>query len=324
MPKGKSNKKQKSKEKILSEGISSGKIESKQNSPNIADDAGLLTTEEDPDSSAIDGQVQFIKATDHQLIMGGELESQKEPDKLSNLKTSDHRSELDLLMEDVRESLKEKSLMDSASQVLPGSAYQRKKVLPKPLQKIETWFFENFREQYSSSGYGKKPSSLKILLISSFIIIILILMFLVAKPFFSTTPTVVATNTPVPTFAIPEPYSLELPGGWTYLLDVSKVVYPDWKPTQAEWLKGTEICKLIALPWNIQIDAVYKTIVKGDVIKLTMDNKDQYPYIVDSTKLITKDKLIELVNSNSPCMIIFLYKESATSYQVLSTLPSKP
>lgn len=323
MPKGKS-KYNKSKDKILSEDISSGKIESKQNSLKIADDSDLSLTEKGSGSSANDAQEHVIQQTDDQLIMGGEFKSQKEPDKLSNLKTSDHRSELDLLMEDVRESLKEKSLMDSASQVLPGSAYRRKKVLPPPLQKIDTWFSENFRDQYSSSGYRKKTSPLKILLIFSIIIIVLFLMFKVAKPYFSSTPTVVATNTPVPTFAIPEPYSLELPGGWTFQLEVSKVVYPDWKPTQAEWLKGTEICKLIALPWNIQIDAVYKTIVKGDVIKLTMDNKDQYPYMVNSTKLITKDKLIELVNSNSPCMIIFLYKEGATNFQVLSTLPSKP
>jgi hypothetical protein len=324
MPKGKSKNIKKSKEKVLSEDNSSGITESKQNSPNIADDSNLSSTAKGSGSSAIDAQDHVIQPTGHQIIMGGELESQKEPDKLSNLKTSDHRSELDLLMEDVRESLKEKSLMDSASQVLPGSAYHRKKVLPIPLQKIDTWFSENFHDQYSSSGYRNKPSPLKIMLIIFFIIIVLFLMFLVAKPYFSPTPTVVATNTPVPTFAIPEPYSLELPGGWTFLLEVSKVVYPDWKPTQAEWLKGTEICKLIALPWNNQIDAVYKTIVKGNVIKLTMDNKDQYPYMVDSTKLITKDKLIELVNSNSPCMIIFLYKEDATSYQVLSTLPSKP
>jgi signal peptidase I len=317
----KSNKK-KNNEKVLSEDNSSGKIKSKQKPLNTADDSDLLSSGKV--LSAIDWQDDVSQPTEDQLIKSVELESKKEPYNHPNLKTSDHRSELDLLMEDVRESLKDKSLIDSASQVLPGSAYQGKKDLPKPLQKVDTWFSENFRDPYSTIGYRKIPSSIRILIISSFIIVILFLLFLVSRALFPTTPTIVSTNTPVPTFAIPEPYSLELPGGWTFLLKVSKVVYPDWKPTQAEWLKDTVICKLIAIPWNIQIDAVYKTIVKGDVIKLTLDNKDQYPYKVDSTKMVSKDKLIELINSNSPCMIIFLYKESATSWQVLSALPSEP
>lgn len=242
----------------------------------------------------------------------------------SSATPSDHRSELDSLLDEVRESIKDKSLMDSSSQVLPDSAYQRKKNLPVFIQKIDDWITQSTRERYSGYGARKKTSPAGIFFTTLIIICVILLFFYFLRPFLLPTSTKVPTSTPVPTFVIPQPASLEFPGGWTFVLGASSEVYPDWKPTHAEWLKGTEICKLIAIPWNVQIDAVYKSIMKNDIFKLTMDNKDQYPYIVDSLKMVTKDKLIQSVNSNEPCLIIFLYKESSTNWQVITTKPAIP
>jgi hypothetical protein len=255
---------------------------------------------------------------------GGDILLNKPEVKQQPGSSVDHRAELEILMDDVRGSIKDNSLKDSASQVLPGSTYHKKRDLPKPLQKIEDWFNEKFSSPYSSIGYKKKPSPIRIIIMILIMAVMIYFLFLIGRPYFQNSPTATPTYTQIPTYAIPEPFSVEFPGGWQFLLKTSRVPYPDWKPTRPEWLNGTQICKLIAIPWNIQIDAVYKTIVKGDVLTLMLDNKDQYSYIVNKLETDSKDELIQKVNNPDPCLVIFLYKENSDRWQVISSVPSSP
>jgi len=248
----------------------------------------------------------------------------KEQTKQQEAPSADRRAELEILMNDVRGALKEKSLIDSVSQVIPGSTYHKKKELPRRIQKLIDWYSEKFRKPYSSIGYKKKPSPIRLFLFFLFLAIIVYFLFQFGRPFFQISPTITPTQTQVPTFAIPEPFSVKFPGGWQFSLKTSRVPYPDWNPTQPEWLDGTQICKLIAIPWNIQIDAVYKTIVKGDAITLMLDNKDQYSYVVNKLETDSKDELIQKVNNPEPCMIIFLYKEYSPRWQVIISIPPSP
>jgi hypothetical protein len=262
-----------------------------------------------------DGDISIIKADE-------EIQDNDSP-------TIDHRSELEILMEDVRESLKEKSLIDSSSQVLPGSAYQKNKKIPKVFQKLDDWLSEKVGVPFLPSGHvvgaKRKRSPIRIMIIILSMVCLVYLLVIATNYYLEAAPPPeIPTPTPVPTYSIPTPFSIQFPGGWIFLLNTSQVVYPDWKPTQAEWLNGTEICKLIAIPWTKQIDAVYKTLIKGDKITLTMSNQDKFLYQIESLEKVSKENLIKMVNSNSPCMVIFLYKDGSTISQVLTSVPSAP
>jgi hypothetical protein len=326
MPKGSIKKINNNQETDQNKENYSSDLNQKQDNTNNTDNPGLPLSEKDSNSDQAESKPPSSTSSGKHGKGEGENSSISTDSvkKLTEIAAIDHRSELEILMEDVRESLKENTLMDSTSQVLPGSAYQKKKDLPKPLQVIDNWFSDNFRNPYYGIGANKKLSTISIILIICAIALLVTFLIIIGRNYVQTAPTNIPTNTPIPTFAIPQPFSIEFPGGWIFLLEASQDVYPDWKPIKPEWLKGTEICKLIALPWNIQIDAVYKTIIKGDIITITMDNKDQYPYKVATLEMVSKDKLIQRVNSNSPCMIIFLYNENNTIWQVISTLPSAP
>ncbi len=79
----------------------------------------------------------------------------------------------------------------------------------------------------------------------------------------------VPTRTPDPN--VPIPASIQLPGGWTFRLGKGSLGADGlWEPYGAEWLRGTEICKWIALPWSTQLEAVIRTLEAGDPIELTI------------------------------------------------------
>lgn len=322
MPKRSSKNQLKKNEQISTDGESTEKSSSQQKKFTKSDEGTIPSQEDTTEASSIDERL--FEPFEIDIIKGGKSPIKKYIQKQSTNNPKDHRSELDLLMGDVRESLKEKTLIDSTSQVLPGSVYKKKRNLPRVFQKIYEWVSQKFQDPYAAYGSRRRRSPLKMIIYSVIGMAVLYQVFIVGGPLVYNSPSNIPTKTIIPTFVIPKPYSLEFPGGWIFLLGESKDVYPEWTPTDAEWLQGTEICKLIAIPWSIQIDAVYKTFIKGDLIKLTMDNKDQYPYIVESLNVVSKDKLIELVNRKEPCMIIFLFKEDSTNWQVLSTLPESP
>lgn len=306
-------------------------------SDKIREKLSNLTPESETENPAPESDVNKDKATypNHNIshdthpdqkddVLVGEGGFEKEQTKHQEVPSTDRRTELEILMNDVRGSIKGKSLIDSESQVFPGSTYHKKKGLSKGIQTFKEWISDKFRKPYSNIGYKKKTSPVRIILIILFLAVIVYFLFQFGRPFFQISPTITPTQTQVPTYAIPEPFSVQFPGGWQFSLKSSRVPYPDWNPTQPEWLEGTQICKLIAIPWNIQIDAVYKTIVKGDAITLMLDNKDQYSYVVNKLETDSKDELIQKVNSPEPCLIIFLYKASAARWQVINSIPFSP
>jgi hypothetical protein len=81
---------------------------------------------------------------------------------------------------------------------------------------------------------------------------------------------------------------------------------------------------LIAIPWTKQIDAVYKTLNEGEKLILTMSNKDETIYQIETLEISPVENLIEKLEKYKPCMIIFLYKENTLTSQVLITNPIIP
>jgi hypothetical protein len=129
------------------------------------------------------------------------------------------------------------------------------------------------------------------------------------------TPPVVSNELPIPTI-------VQLPGGWPFDLNIGTVQDGNWKPTSAEWLQGTEICRLVSLPWNKQLNAIFPTFTAGDEILLTMSNKDLLHYTVESTKTINLDELSQLVNRDTPCLVVVLTQKETDKRQVIIALPN--
>jgi len=240
--------------------------------------------------------------------------------------TKDPKSDLNSFIEGVRGSIKESTLIDSSSQVLPGSANQKNNYSPKFIQTIDNWLYGKVKNPFKPYTHvigseRRRRSPIRIIFLIGLLIGLGYILVFAGKKFNQTPPIAVPTFTPVPTYSIPFPYSVQFPGGWTFLLGTSTNDFQDWKPTQAEWFKDTTICKLIAIPWAKQIDAVYKTLEPGEDLILTMSNRDEAIYQIETLETSLVENIIKKLNRNSPCMIIFLYRESTLTAQVLISVP---
>jgi hypothetical protein len=119
---------------------------------------------------------------------------------------------------------------------------------------------------------------------------------------------------------LPYPTGVSLPGGWSFQLGQGSVENGEWNPRGPEWLEGTEVCRWVALPWSLQLEAVIRTLHPKDQINLVMSNNDSLVYQVDSVKQFTPEEL-QKVDSNSPCLLIILIQPDVEKRWVLTALP---
>lgn len=106
------------------------------------------------------------------------------------------------------------------------------------------------------------------------------------------------------------PMGLELTGGWAFLLQKGETKDGNWVPQGAEWLTGTELRRLVALPMNQQIEAVVKTLKPGDPVRLLMTNNDVLTYRVDKIETVTRDQA-DILAGNKPALIVILYQNNS-------------
>jgi hypothetical protein len=109
---------------------------------------------------------------------------------------------------------------------------------------------------------------------------------------------------------VPYPSGLTLPGGWQFTLDKSTFVDGQWKPAKSEWLEGTELRRVVALPWNPQTEAVVKTFQQGDPVDLNLTNNDVIHYKVDQVQRVPVSDS-SILSGTKPSLAIILYQESA-------------
>ncbi|MGE5375872.1 MAG: hypothetical protein ACM3XO_12515 [Bacteroidota bacterium] len=131
----------------------------------------------------------------------------------------------------------------------------------------------------------------------------------------------VAVSAPTEVSNLPFPTSVGLPGGWNFTLGKGALTTNgSWNPSGAEWLQGTEVCRWVALPYSRQLEAVLRTLNKGDPIELAMSNNDKLTYSVYSIKQMSPEEMQKL-DSNSPCLLIVLPEKGADKRWVLTALP---
>jgi hypothetical protein len=160
----------------------------------------------------------------------------------------------------------------------------------------------------------------KRILLGAAILIVVFLMFaggyfvfssLPARPAPTATPT--ASNEPFP-------LSISLPGGWTFPLNRGYVVNGKWNPLGPEWLQGTDVCRWVALPYSVQLEAVLRTLKLDDQIGLTMSNYDYLVFKTKSIQQVPVDQVNQL-DSQTPCLLVILANDKSDTRWVVAATP---
>lgn len=199
---------------------------------------------------------------------------------------------------------------------------------PRTVSEVETTevtqklsFFEHIREDFSHASTFQK-----LLVVSLTLVLVTLLAMLTFLVFFFQ-PTAVRPPAKTPLLSTrPSPIALELPGGWIFDLKAGAVQEGAWAPVGPEWLAGTEICRLISLPWNLQLEVVYQTFEPGDELLLTMSNSDLLRYEITEIKSLdlaafNADELNQLTQATSPCLIVILTEDQTTTRRMLIAKP---
>ncbi len=113
----------------------------------------------------------------------------------------------------------------------------------------------------------------------------------------------------------PVPNNLELPGGWQFNLNKGKIDNGKWNPQGPEWVQGSEYCKLVSLPWNIQLEAVVKTFQAGDIIKVSYTNGENAFYEINSIQQVP---VVEKLTETQSCLLVVLSQTEAEQRWVVS------
>lgn len=105
------------------------------------------------------------------------------------------------------------------------------------------------------------------------------------------------------------PTGLELTGGWTFYLTPAELKDGVWVPKGGpEWLNGTELRRVVGLPWNPQLDAVVQTLKDGDPVRLLMSNNDIVMYRVEKVEKVQQDE-VEILGGNTPGLVVVFYRQ---------------
>jgi len=109
---------------------------------------------------------------------------------------------------------------------------------------------------------------------------------------------------------VPYPTGVMLPGGWFFNLDKSTFVDGQWKPDGGEWLEGTELRRVVALPWNPQTEAVVQSFQPGDTIELYLKNDRSIQYEITQIDRVAVDE-IQVYTDLRPSLAVILYREDS-------------
>jgi hypothetical protein len=126
-------------------------------------------------------------------------------------------------------------------------------------------------------------------------------------------PTKVASN-------LPYPATMILPGDLSFNLGKGAIKDGEWNPRGPEWLEGTEICRWVAIPWSLQLEAVVRTFTQKDTIQLVMSNNDKLAYNVYSIQQLTLEEM-QALDQNSPCLLLVLAKQDSEKRWVVTAKP---
>ena len=173
------------------------------------------------------------------------------------------------------------------------------------------------------SWFINRKTSHKILLVEAAVVVIAML---VALPYFlfmmlrgPLIPAAQAQQNALPA-GVPYPTGLTLPGGWYFPLERSSFTNGKWQPSTSEWLEGSELRRVVALPWNPQTEAVIQTFQTGDTVELYLSNTDTLKYRVASIERLAVTNT-QVYSDLNPSLAIILYQEKTPTRWVIICKP---
>jgi hypothetical protein len=127
--------------------------------------------------------------------------------------------------------------------------------------------------------------------------------------------TVILAESAPPT-KVNDPASIEI-GSTSFVLGRGTLKKGAWDPDQAEWLEGTEIRRVVAIPK----DNLAKPIVEGDLLRVRIRSGEIVTYKVVAIDEVQRTQ-IEVLFSLEPSLVVVLYDDTASSTReiVVATL----
>ena len=116
------------------------------------------------------------------------------------------------------------------------------------------------------------------------------------------------------------PTGIQLPGGWFFYLSPGEIKNNKWNPQTAEWLQNTTVRRVAAIPWSCQAEAVIQSLSVGDEINLYMNNNDINTYYVEETKLVERDN-VKILTDTEPSLAVILFKSDNSDRWVVIAKP---
>ena len=103
------------------------------------------------------------------------------------------------------------------------------------------------------------------------------------------------------------PASIELAGN-TFMLAMGKVKDGLWEPGGPEWLQGTEVRRVLALPYSADLAQSVTGMTPGESIQLRLRSGEVIEYQVTSVERVQRHQ-IEVLAEMYPSIVIVLYGE---------------
>ncbi len=121
------------------------------------------------------------------------------------------------------------------------------------------------------------------------------------------------------------PTGLQLPGGWFFFLQQGQIQQSGsigkWEPQGAEWLAGTTIRRVVAIPWSKQAEAVALSLEDGDEIRLFLNNNEVSSFFVEEIKTVEYDNVRDTMIDTQPSLAVILYREDKADRLVIIARP---
>jgi hypothetical protein len=113
-----------------------------------------------------------------------------------------------------------------------------------------------------------------------------------------------------------DPASLEI-GGFSYVLSVGQVRNGEWAPTGAEWLYGTSLRRVIAIPYEPDLVRTLTGMTPDTVIQLRLRNGEVVQYRVMQASRVPRQQ-IEVMVDRKPGIAVILHGEPTPDRWVLT------
>jgi hypothetical protein len=101
------------------------------------------------------------------------------------------------------------------------------------------------------------------------------------------------------------PSQIEFPGGVSLSLNRGIIQNGQWQPNSAEWLTGTNVRRVVALPGVKPLEAMITSLQPGDTLNIKLTNGQAEKYQVQELKQIPRTQ-VDILSGNSPSLVVIL------------------